>query len=142
MFNSWKNIILEMFIFWQISCYLEPTIKEIPRPNWLLKTEDDETLGQLWRLIWSRLNSYLATPPIAKMICVKNGRATPKQLPKCFFHVFSIFVFILFRYETPYSMTRVNLNKSNKVLTFITTRSKDIPTRTRICSNRNFPFQT
>ena len=96
----------------------------------------------LTRLIWSRLNSYLATPPIAKMICVKNGRATPKQLPKCFFHVFSIFVFILFRYETPYSMTRVNLNKSNKVLTFITTRSKDIPTRTRICSNRNFPFQT
>ena len=41
-----------------------------------------------------------------------------------------------------HSMARVNLNKSEEVVTNTTTASKYIPKRSRICINWNPPFQT
>ena len=44
--------------------------------------------------------------------------------------------------QNTHSMARVNLNKSEELVTNTTAASKYIPKRSRICINRNSPFQT
>ena len=87
-----------MFIFtcqlWpKILLFFGPTSNKLDNQTDTTEQIDQDPRTTLTRLIWSSLNSYLATPPIARIVSVKNLRATPKWLPR-FFFMFSAYVFL------------------------------------------------
>ena len=72
----WHLNLLTSSIINNKSCFEDPPSKEFHnRTDTTKHIDQSDPRTTLTRLIWSSLNSYLATPPIPKIICVKNWRA-------------------------------------------------------------------